>query len=867
VFRWRRRRDRDRELDEEIRSHLEMARQDREDRGASPRDAAWTAARELGNEALIKELTRESWGGARWERLWQDARIGLRLLRRNPGFAAAAVLTLALGLGSAVAMFSVVDAVLLKPLPFREPERLVRVWEAKDPGDRNVANGWNVLDWRERSHSLSALAAIQATGVNLAGAGDPVAVPALAVQGEFFSILGVPPLLGRVLGPEDVAAGKDHVVVLSYGLWQRRFGGDPGVFGRKVQLNGTAFDIVGVMPAGFSFPGSAAELWAPLRITRDEGWGGGRSLTTVGRLDPRHSLAQAREELAAVARVIAEERPAMNKGWTTNVVPLMEDVTREVQRPLLVLLAGVGFLLLVSCANVANLLLMRGAGRQREMAVRSALGAGRGRIAQQLLAESLLLSLVSAALGALAAHAGLRALVAVLPESVQLPRADTIRIDVRALAVAVALAFATALVTGLAPALQSARRDLQAALRTGTLRTGVSAGRRLRAAFVAAQIALALVLLTGAGLVIRSFRQLAAVDPGFQADRVLSLRLPLNRPQFRDADRRAQYLSRILDEVRAAPGVRAASSVHFLPLSGDTSASCLVRGMALPEMLSEAPVSEMLVVSPGYFETLGTPVMAGRDFDASDARSGRSVVVVNRAFAERYFPGEDPLGGQLALCWSVTNPVEIVGVVANARQTQLRKAPVPTVFIPNAQSPMYFASLVVRAAEDPRQIAGAVRAAVARVDPEQGISAVRTMSEVFQSAVAEPRFQLVLLTAFAGLALFLSAVGVYAVVTYAVAQRLPEIAVRIALGAGRPQVVRLVLRDGFLLVGLGVAAGLGLALALTRLLRSILFQVAPTDPMTYVAVCALLAAVTFVACALPARRATRTDPMVALRAD
>jgi putative ABC transport system permease protein len=860
---------RDEELNEELRSHLEMARREAEERGLSPEEAESAARRELGNEILIKEVTRDMWAGRGLERLLQDARYGLRLMRRSLAFSAVAVVTLALGIGASAAVFSIVNAVLLRPLPFRDPERLVRVWEASARGSRNVVNGWNVLDWRERTRTLEEIAAIQELpAMSLSTGGDAEPVQATLVSPEFFKILGVPAAFGRVFGAEEGAAGNESVVVLSHGLWKRGFGADPAIVGRRIALDGSPCEVIGVMPATFAFPKSRAELWKPLLITRaDEGWSGGRSLTTIARFRPGASLEQAREDLAKIAAQLAVERPDLDKGWTAEVVPFLQDVTDGVRRPLLVILAGVFFLLLIACANVANLLLMRGTARQREIALRAALGASRGRILLQFLTEALVLSLLAAAVGLAAAHAGLAALIAVLPSSNQLPRADTIHLDGRVLGVAVLLAVATTLLSGLAPALQAARRNVQHALRGASVRSGAAAGHKLRASFVATQVALALVLLVGAGLVLRSFQKLVAVDPGFRTERVLSMSLWFAPSQFGDAGKRAAYLEQVLAEVMSSPGVAAASSVHFLPLTESTSASCFARGKELPKISADAEVAEMLVVSPGYFDTLATALVAGRDIGADDVRGRPNVVLANRAFAERFFPGENPVGARLTLCWSVENPVEIIGIVGNARQTQLRKAPKPTLFIPNAQSPMYFANLVVRSSGDPRQIAASVQSAIHHVNPQQAISSVRTLDEVFSDSVAEPRFHLVLLTVFAVLALILSSIGVYGVITYSVTERVPEIGIRMALGAGRAAVSRLVLREGLFLVAIGIAMGLAIALAVTRLLESILFEVAPTDPVTLAAVSVLLLVVAVVSCLLPARRAMGVDPVVALRSE
>jgi len=860
---------RDEELSEELESHLEMATRDAEERGLTPEAAAAAARRELGNELLVKEVTRDMWGGRAWERLVQDGRYGLRLMKRSLAFSTVAVVTLALGIGASAAVFSIVEAVLLRPLPFREPDRLVRVWESSVRNDRNVVNGSNLLDWRDRNRTLEAIAAIQdLPAISMSAGGDAEPVRATLVSPEYFRILGVPAAHGRVFGPEDAGAGNESLVVLSHGLFARRFGADPAIVGRQITLDGGPHEVLGVMPAGFAFPKSQAELWMPFYITRgDARWSRGRSLTTIARLRPEASLEQAKGDLARIAAELAMERPAFDKGWSAEVIPLLQDVTDGVRRPLLVILAGVFFLLLIACANVANLLLMRGTARRREIALRAALGAGRGRILLQFLTEAFVLSLIAAVVGLAAAHVGLAALIAVLPSSGQLPRADTIHLDGRVLGVAVLLAVATTLLAGLAPALQAARRNVQHALRGASVRMGVAAGHKLRASFVATQVALALVLLVGAGLVLRSFQKLVAVDPGFRTERVLSLSLWLAPSQYGDDGKRAAYVDQVLEVVRASPGVAAASSVHFLPLTERTSGSCFMRGKEVPKIIADAPKSEMLVISPGYFDTMTTPILGGRDLTAADVKGRPNVVLVNRAFVDQYFGNEPPLGAELSLCWSVSNPVQIVGVVANARQTELKVAPRPTVFIANAQSPMYMANLVVRSSGDPRQIAASVQSAIHRLNPQQALSAVRTLNEVFSSSVAEPRFNLVLLSVFAALALVLASIGVYGVITYSVTERVPEIGLRIALGAGRATVARLVLREGLFLVALGIALGLGMALALTRLLESILFEVTPTDPLTLAGGSALLLLVALVSCLLPARRAMRVEPMVALRSE
>jgi len=799
------------------------------------------------------------------EQFGQDLRYGARLLRRSPAFSVVAVLTLALGIGANTAIFSVVNAVLLRPLPFPEPGRLVRIWESNPKGfDRNVVDPFNFLTWRERTRSFEQMAAIDGWTSNITGGVEPLAVHGMRVSPEFFSILGVSPLIGRGFIPEEGIPGRDHSVIFSYAFWQSHYGGDRNVLGRKIAMNGDPAAVVGILPPDFHFPGWKADLYVPLAIDRAEARKGGRWLSTIARLKPGVSLRQAQQDLAAVARQLSAERPAMDKDWSAAVVPFLVDVTENVRLPLLVLLAAVGLVLLIACANVANLLLMRANGRLREIALRAALGAGRRRILQQLLSESLLLALAGWAGGLAVGYWGLRGLLALIPASVPLPRMESIRLDSGVFLFAFGISVATAILFGLVPAIQVSRPQLQTALQRGSQRTGVGGSRVFRRAFVVAEIALALLLLVGAGLLMRSFDRLISVNPGFRTEHLLTMEMFTSPAKYEDKQKRSRYLERVLDEVRKVPGVRAAGSTHFLPLTGMVSGSCFAPAPG-PEPDTSSPSADFLVISPGYFRAMGTPMLSGRDFGAQDRFGTASVLVVNHAFAERFFAGQNPIGKKLNVCWTVPNPVEIVGVVADARQTELQAAPHPTIFLANAQGPMYFAHLVVRARNDPRQMARAVQAAVHRVDPDQAISNVATMDDVFSDSVARPRFQLVLLLVFAGIAVLLATIGVYGVVSYSVSQRTQKIGIRVALGARSGDVSRLVLREGVLLGTLGVGLGLAAALAATRVLGSLLFEVTPTDPVTLGGVAGLLLGVTLAATVLPARRATKVDPMAALR--
>jgi putative ABC transport system permease protein len=621
------------------------------------------------------------------------------------------------------------------------------------------------------------------------------------------------------------------------------------------------------MPRSFALPESKADLWTPLVLAHNGPDSEGRYLSVIARLKPHVTLAQAQQDVAAIARQLEAERPAMDKHWSAEVVPLLADLTAGVRLPLLVLLAAVGFVLLIACANVANLLLVRGTGRLREVAVRSALGASRGRVIAQLLTESLLLALIACAAGLALAHASLRALLAALPDDKQLPRMASIHLDARIAIFAVALSIATVILFGLAPAIHVSRLDVQEGLRQGSARTGVGGNRRLRHSFVVLEVSLALLLLVGAGLMVRSFVRLISVRPGFQPEHVLTMRIFTSPGKYSDDRKRSQYVQHVLDEIRALPAVEAAGSIHFLPLTESMSGSCWAEAGGPPLTPSESPDANFLIISPGYFSAMRTPLLRGRDFSEQDRFGSHGVAIVNRAFEQRFFPHQDVLGKRINVCWDVVTSAEIVGVVADARQTELATAPQPTIFLDNAQAPMYFATLVVRTRTEPGPMARAVERAIQHVDPDQPVSDVRTMDEVLSDSVAQPRFQLLLLLVFSCIAVLLATVGVYAVLAYSVAQRTQEIGVRVALGARHHDVLALVVREGLSLVALGITFGLAAALVLTRILRSLLFEVTPTDPLTLVLVPCFVLAVAFAATLLPARRAASLSPVTALRVE
>jgi predicted permease len=862
---------RDRDLYDELESHLQFHVEENIRLGMTPDAARRDALIKLGGIEQTKERYRDQRGLPLLESFSQDLRFALRMLRKTPGFTAVSILTLTLGIGTSTAIFSVVNAVLLRRLPFPDPDRLVHLWETKPPGSdlRNVVDPWNFLDWRERTHSFEGMAATQSLTMNLTGAATPRAVAGLQVSPEFFSILGTSPLVGRPFDPEEGMPGNDQRAILSFDLWQSQFGGRKDILDQTIAVNGSSATIVGVMPPGFSMPSRKAEIWMPMALERSEQFRG-HFLNVVARLKPGVTVRQAQQDLSAVADQLAQERPSTNSDWDAEVIPMLRDATDGVRLPLLVLLGSAGFLLLIACANVANLLLMRASGRTREIAIRTALGAGRGRIAQQLLIESLLLALAGCAAGVTLAVWGLDVVIAMIPHGALIPvgtpvpRMELIRTDAGVLAFAAGISLLTAFLSGLAPITHLASVDAGGALKPASLRTGAGESRLVRRSLVVAQIAVSLTLLTGAGLMARSFARLISVDPGFQPDRVLTAQMFCLPGRYGDRRKRSQYLDRLLAGIRDTPGVQAAGCINFLPLEEKASGSCFsMSGDPPPDQRS--PSSHILVVSPGYFEAMATPLLGGRYFDDRDRFGSPSVAMLNQAFIERYFSGENPLGKRLNLCWSLPNPVEIVGVVANARQMELGVDPAPAIFLSNSQSPMYFVALVVRAQNDPRQIVKSVEAAVHNVDADQPLYDVRTMEQVRSDSVARPRFQLTLLILFGGIALVLSMIGVYGVLSYSVNRRTPELGIRFALGARAGDVVRLVMREGLVLAVLGIALGLGGAFALTRTLRSLLFEITPNDPLTMASVACLLLVTAAVATGIPARRASRVDPTTALR--
>ncbi len=868
----------DAEMEEEMRAHVEMKTQANIAAGMDPTAARHTALRQFGWAESIKETCREQRGVSWLENLVQDLRYGARQLRRNPGFTVVATLTLALGIGANTAIFSVVNGVLLKPLAYQEPERIVTIllegWNPVSPAD--------FLDWRAQSHGFTGMAAAEFWDGTLTGGDRPESVRALRVGEGMFQILGVPPLLGRTFQPDDFQAGKDHVVVLSHRLWQRRFGGNPNIVGQSLALNGESYQIVGIMPPPFQFApfwATKAEFWAPLDLTPRATQRGGNSLRVFARLKPGVARAQAQAEMDAIWQRLARAYPDSNSGRTVRVDTLLEKVVGNIRPALLMLVGAVIFVLLIACANVANLLLVRGASRQKELAIRAALGASRWRTIRQLLTESVLLSVLGGGLGLLLGVWGvgmLKRMLAVQATAIRMPRTAEITLDSTALLFTLGVALLTGLVFGLAPALQAAAPDLHGALkRSGRGATEGRGGHRLRSALVITEIALALVTLAGAGLMLRSFARLEAVDSGFVPDKVLSFVVSLHGESDLVAERREAFYRQLSEKISALPGVISAGAVNHLPLAGDLWDRWLhIEGRPVAKP-NDGFGAIYRVCRPGYFQTMGITLERGRDFTDQDKSDTPGVMVINEQLAREQWRGEDPVGRRVTFDDTGINAkwFTIVGVIKNVKQHDWSEDVHNEIYLPFQQSPWlsdptgpYLSmTLVVRTSTNPLGLVTAARNAVWSLNGNIPVSSVTTLEQVVSDAVWQPRFNLMLITLFAVLALTLACVGIYGVMAYTVTQRTQEIGIRMALGARNGDVLRLVLGHGIKLALLGAALGLTGAFGLTRLMTSLLYQVKPGDPVTFVCVPALLLLVTLSACWLPARRAAKTDPLIALR--
>lgn len=866
---WFHRRVREADLDRELRDHLDLEAEEQCDSGVAPEEAAYAARRALGNTTQIKEDLRMAWGFQWLETPLQDVRYGLRQLRRNPGFTTVAVLTLALGIGANTAIFSLVNGILLQPLQFSQPKRLVSITDSFPQGA--------VVAMRSNLHSIEVAGYWDGQDLNLTGMGEPTRLHGAAVSSNFFSVLGVRAEIGRAFLPGEDQPGKDEVVMLSHALWRQKFGADPSVVGREVTLEGKSREVVGVMSAGFQFGSSKAQFWIPLHLDpRAIGayWGGG-FMPVIGRLRAGATLGQARAELSSYIPRMRKMFPwrMPDALWASvTVIPLQQSLVGGVSEKLLILLGATGLILLIACVNVANLLLARAATRQREMAMRSALGAGRWRICRQLLTESLTMAMGGGALGVLFAVGGISALKAILPADT--PRLETVTIDWRVLAFTALVAILTGLVFGIAPALDASRIDVMSSLKAGS-RHSTATTRRLRGLLTVAEVSLAFVLVTAAGLTAKSLWELLHVNPGFDTESVLAARLTPNESYCADFARCRDFYRNVLDQTRALPGVEGAAAVNVLPLGGRINAFAAdVEGHPMPPG-APAPVLFDTLITPDYLRVMGIPLLRGRELTPADMDSNAPPVgIITRETARKFWPGQNPIGKHVKRVWDA-KWVTIVGVAGDVNQTSLAsKLPVyadGAIYEPygggagsGAPRPTEM-TVVLQTKGNPHGLTRELRKVVLNLNPDVPVTETRTLRRVISESVTTPRSTTLVFAIFAALALVLGSVGVYGVISYSVIERTPEIGIRLALGAQKKTISEMVVAQGLRLTVTGVAIGIGATVALARFLSGLLYGVKPNDPLTFISVALILLSVALLACYIPARRAANVDPMIAIR--
>jgi putative ABC transport system permease protein len=799
--------------------------------------------------------------------LIQDLRYAARTMLKQKGFTVVAVAALALGIGANTAIFTVVNAVVLRPLPYDDPDRLVWLWDTQPQLATAPASLPDFIDWRDQNQSFEYLAAYQSGNMFVDDGNGAQDTKVGLVTPDLFSLFREKPLLGRTFTEEETQPGRFRVAVLSQNMWRRRFGSDPNVLGQTLQLSGFAYTIIGVIPAGFSFP-DESELWRPLPIDPNKLDRGPHYLRVIGRLKAGVALAQAQAEMSAIAARLAGQYPEKIAGHGIKLQLLSDVVIGDIKPALFVLLGAVGFVLLIACANVANLLLARAGARQREIAVRTALGASRSRIVRQLLTESVLLAVAGGSAGLLVAVWGVNPLVSLSTETI--PRVREIAIDARVACFTLLISLLTGVVFGLIPALQVSKPDLNDALKESGRTTAGLRRNRLRSLLVVSEIAASLVLLAGAGLMIKSFAKLNHVDPGFNPDKLLTMGVTLLRSKYPEDAKVAAFYSQLLERVAAAPGVKSAGAITELPLSGSNTSDYFTIEGRPAVAKEEQPLTECRTITPHYFDAMEIPLLKGRDFTENDTKQTPNVAVINEAFARRHFAEEDPIGHRIKLQGQFRDPLLIVGVVGNVRDFGLDEQPTPEAYLPYLQNPLsetYDRSLtiVVRTKSDPGTIAGALRADLFSLDKSLPVQKLKPMSEYLRDSLSRRRFNMVLLSVFASVALLLAAVGIYGVISYGVAQRTHEIGIRVAIGAQARDILKLVIGQAMLLTLVGIAAGLASAFALTRLMESLLFGVSATDPLTFAMISVILTGVALGACFVPARRAMKVDPIVALR--
>jgi predicted permease len=805
------------------------------------------------------------------ELLLQDVRYAVRLLFKRPLFATVAVVTLALGIGANTAIFSVVDAVLLAPLAYEEPDRLMMIWaiNSSSNADQQPASVPDYDDLKEQSQTFDEIAASRSQAFNLTGGDEPERVGGARVSVNMFSALGARPVVGRDFLESEGLAGAEPVVILSHNLWQQRYGSDPAIVGRALNIDGKSYTVVGVLPKGIHYPAQDTNLYVPFFPQPNEIVRGARFLRVIGRLKKNVSPAEARAEMETIAGRVAAAYPATNTGWGIYLVPLHEQVVGRVRPALIVLLSAVGCVLLIACANVANLLLARAAGRRSEFAIRAALGASRRQLVRQLLTESLVLSALGGVFGLLLAMWGVPFLTGISAASI--PRVEAIGINLRVLGFTAIVSLVTGAVFGLAPALRSSSKQLTDALREGRRgSTGSILHQRLLSALVVSEVAIAMVLLVVAGLMIRSFFSISNVAPGFNPKGVITLGVGLPSSRYPGLQQQAIFYDKLVAQIRMLPGVESAASVIRLPMLGfNASTGFTVQGK--PVQQGPEPNADYRAVTDDYFRTMGIPLLKGRDFTIRDSKDSPDAMIINEMLAERFFPGEDPVGKRIQIFPDPERWREIVGVVGNVKLLGLDAETNPTIYVPYSQNPYPNALrnvfLVARTSSDPKSLVASIRSELKSLDKDIPVSQVQTMEEVISGSLAQRRLSMSLLIVFAALAALLSAVGIYGVMAYIVAQRTHEIGIRMAMGAEQKDVIKMVLGDGAKLTLAGIGAGLAVAVGLTRFLQSLLYQVSATDTATYASIALLLSAVALLASYIPARRAAKVDPMEALRCD
>ncbi|HEY6946130.1 MAG TPA: ABC transporter permease [Candidatus Acidoferrum sp.] len=854
-------------LNDEIQFHLDQQIAENLASGMNPHEARHLAMRAFGNPTFLKEETRDTWGWTWLEQSTQDLRYAARTLRKSPGFTLVAVLTLALGIGANTAIFTVVNAALLRPLPFSDPDRLVQVFHR---APRNVSGGGifgvatgNFVEWHAQQHVFDGLAVYHFHGLNLTAGDKPEAIPGAEVSEDFFHVLDVQPLLGRTFSSAEMQPGNERAVVLSYAVWQDDFGSDPGIVGRTISFDRQGYTVIGLMPKSFRFP-SWAKLWVPAAWTADERANrNNHNSTAIGRLKPGFTLSTAQAEMDAISHRLAAIYPKEDAGWGAVVLPLRDNEMSDVRTPLLVLLGAVAFVLLIACCNVASLVLAKTLSRRKEIAIRAALGASRSRVLQMVLTETIMLSLGGGALGLLLDYYGIPLILAFLGN--RLPGFIDVGPDRTVLLFALGTSIVSGIFAGLLPALRftRSRADLHESLKEGLGRTDSDSGHvRSRNALVTVEVALCMMLLVGAGLLVRTLWVLQATDPGFNPQNVLTVVLP--RPNHADHT----FLAQVLERLRGLPGVEAAGATSNIPLSGSNESTWSIQLEGeVPKPIAQQPDVPTDIVTPGYFAALRIPLLRGRDFTNADRADRPRVIIISQAMAARFWPHQDALGKRLFVSWTEPDkPREVIGIVGNTKERGLMQLhPLAQMYVPDAQSPFAADSIMLRTSQPPKALLAAATSTIHELDRQQPVVGVDTMEGVIAESYADNRSNMQLLVSFAALALVLAAVGIYGVLSYSVRRRLREIGIRLALGATSGDVLRLVVLEGMRPAAIGLAIGIAGALAFARVVSTMIFGVRPTDAATYASVAALLATVSLLACIFPAWRATRVQPLKVLR--